>query len=205
VPKRKSAGANSAAQNGYGRPASERRPSGGPPLEEWTWTVGEIVGVFGIKGELKVRLDTDFPERFAALRQVCLRPAAGEPILHDVQGARLHKGQVLLRLRTIDSIEAAERWRGAKVQVPRAQAVELPENSYYAADIVGFDVVTRDGKTLGKLEQILPYPAHDLFQVRAALIPAVKEIVVEVDTANRRIVVDPPEGLLPEEEPETVE
>lgn len=209
LPRRKSGGPDGAAQReGNGRPASEPRPLGGVPLDEWTWTIGEVIGVFGIKGEMKVRLETDFPDRFAALKRICLRPSrieAGPPVLFEVQSARLHKGQVLLKLRTIDRIEDAERWRGAKVQIPRAQAVALPENSYYAADIIGFDVVTRDGRPLGKLEKILPYPAHDLFQVGAALIPAVKEIVLEVDTANRRIVVDPPAGLLPGDEPETVE
>ena len=152
---------------------------------------GEVVGVFGIKGEMKVRLETDFPDRFAKLKQVCLRPPAGNPEIREVRGARLHKGQVLLKLTGIDRIEDAERWRGAKVQVPREDAVPLPKGSYYAADIVGFEVVTPDGRSLGKLEKILPYPAHDLFQVGEALIPAVKEIVVEVDTAGRRIVVEP--------------
>lgn len=190
---------------GNGRPNAGAMPSGATGLDDWTWTIGEIVGVFGIKGDLKVRLDTDFPERFAGLKQVCLRPPVGDPVLWDVQGTRLHKGQVLLKLRGVDSIEDAQRLRGAKVQVPRAQAVKLPENSYYATDIVGMDVVTRDGKPLGMLDKVLPYPAHDLFQVGAALIPAVKEIVIEVDTANRRIVVDPPVGMLPGDEPETVE
>jgi 16S rRNA processing protein RimM len=206
TPKRKT-GSNSSEAVGPGnvRPASVAKPAKAVGLDEWTWTVGEVAGVFGIKGELKVRLETDFPNRFAGLKQVCLRPAVGAPRLMDIQTARLHKGQVLLKLQSVDSIEDAQRLRGAKVQLPRAQAVELPENSYYAVDIVGMDVVTRDGKLLGTLDKVLPYPAHDLFQVGAALIPAVKEIVLEVDTVNRRIVVDPPAGLLPNDEPETVE
>lgn len=169
-------------------------------LDEWNWTVGEVVGVFGIKGEMKVRLETDFPDRFARLKQVCLRPSAGNPEVRDVESTRLHKGQVLLKIRGIDRIEDVDRWRGARVQIPRSEAVALPAGSYYSADIVGFEVVSRDGKPLGTLEKVLPYPAHDLFQVGDALIPAVKEIVVEVDTANRRIVVDPPAGLLPGDE-----
>jgi len=174
-------------------------------LDDWNWTVGEVAGVFGIKGEMKVRLETDFPDRFAKLKQVCLRPATGEPAIKQIRSARLHKGQVLLKLEGIDRIEEAEPWRGAKVQIPRADAVPLPQNSYYAADIVGMDVVTREGKPLGKLDKVLAYPAHDLFQVGEALIPAVKEIVLEVDTERRRIVVDPPAGLLPGDAPETVE
>ena len=173
-------------------------------LDEWTWTIGEVTSPFGIKGEMKVRLETDFPDRFSKLTRVCLRTPSGAPRLFDIAGSRLHKGQLLLKLTGVDRIEDVDLWRGAKVQIPRSQAVELPENSYYAVDIVGMEVVTQDGRRLGKLDRILPYPAYDLFQVGEALIPAVKEIVVEVDAAARRIVVNPPAGMLPGDEPETV-
>lgn len=167
--------------------------------------MGEVVGVFGIRGELKVRLETDFPDRFAKLNKVCLRPPSAQPALYEIESARLHKTQVLLKLKGVNSIERAQTLRGCRVQIPRSDAVPLPKNSYYAADIVGMEVVTRDGKALGRLDKVLQYPAHDLFQVGEVLIPAVKEMVIEMDTANRRIVVVLPEGLLPHDEPETAE
>src|SRR5438105_6262573 len=117
-------------------------------LDEWNWTIGEVVSTFGIKGEMKVRLETDFPERFQGLKQVCLRPPRGEPKLVQVEGTRLHKGQALLKVDGIPDLTAAERWRGAKVQIQRAQAVLLPPDSYYSADLVGFEVMTRDGRSL---------------------------------------------------------
>jgi len=177
-------------------------------LDEWNWTVGVVAGAFGIRGEMKVRLETDFPDRFNSLKQVCLRPVSGSARpagLYDVKGARLHKNQILLSLRGIDKIEQVEELRGFSVQIPRADAVKLPSNSYYAVDLVGMEVVTRQGRVLGTLDKVLPYPAYDLFQVGEALIPAVKEIVIEVNTVNRRIVVDPPAGMLPGDDPETVE
>ena len=176
-------------------------------LDDWTWTIGLVSGAFGIRGEMKVRLETDFPDRFAKLKQNCLRPPeprATVAKLFEIEGARLHKGQVLLKLQGVDKIEQVDPWRGAWVQIRRAEAVPLPKDNYYAVDIVGMDVVTLEGRPLGKLKQVLPYPAYDLFQVGEILIPAVKEIVIEVDTVNRRIVVDPPEGLLPDSKPETV-
>ncbi len=174
-------------------------------LPEWNWTIGTVVSTFGRFGELRVRYETDFPERFETLKRVCLRPASGAPKLFDVQRTRPHKGHVLVKLAGVESIDDAEVWRGGSVQVPREEAVPLPEDTYYAADLVGMDVVTADGRSLGKLERILPYPAHHLLQMGDILIPAVKEIVVEVDTARRRIVVAPPAGLLPGDEPETVD
>ena len=169
-------------------------------LSEWNWTVGEVVGTFGIRGELKVRIESDFPDRFARLKQVCLRPVNGEPQLLSVERARIHKGQVLLKLAGVDRIEDAEAWRGAAVQIKRGEAVELPRDAYYVSDLVGMDVFTKDGRSIGKLDKVLPYPAQDLWQVGEALIPAVKPIVVSVDPASRRITIDPPAGLLPDEE-----
>ena len=118
--------------------------------------------------------------------------------LFSVEGARIHKGHVLLKLEGIDSIDDAEAWREARVQVRRSDAVPLAEGSYYVADLIGMEVVTRDGRALGRLEQVLPYPAQDLLKVGDILIPAVKEFVDEVDVAGKKIVVAPPPGLLPE-------
>src|ERR1051325_2185670 len=111
-------------------------------LEHWNWTIGEVVATFGIKGEMRVRVETDFPERFQGLKQVCLRPRAGEPILATVERTRLHKGQALLKIEGVSDMTGAERWRGAKGQMQRAEAVPLPRDSSYSADLVGLDVIT---------------------------------------------------------------
>ena len=174
-------------------------------LPEWNWTVGEVVGTFGIRGELKVRIESDFPDRFARLKRVCLRPKTGEPRLFAVEKTRLHKTQVLLKVEGVDRIEDAEAWRGALLQVKQEEAMPLPADSYYVKDLVGLEVVTKDGRVVGKIDRVLPNPGHDLWQVGEALIPAVKQIVISVDQAAKRVIIDPPEGLLPGEEPEVVE
>ena len=174
-------------------------------LPEWNWTVGEVVAPFGIRGEMKVRLESDFPDRFARLKTVCLRPRRGEPKLFSVLGSRLHKGQVLLKLEGVDRIEDVDALRGALVQVKKEEAVALPAGSYYVSDLIGMEIVTKDGRSLGNLEKVLPNPGHDLWQVGEALIPAVKQIVLSVDREANRITVDPPEGMLPGDEAETVE
>jgi 16S rRNA processing protein RimM len=174
-------------------------------LPEWNWTVGEVVGAFGIRGEMKVRLESDFPDRFARLKTVCLRLPRGGARLVSIERSRLHKGQVLLKVEGIDRIEDVEPWRGAWVQVKQEQAVVLPADSYYVKDLVGMEVFTKDGRLLGKVDKVLPNPGHDLWQVGEALIPAVKQIVTSVDATSRRITIDPPEGMLPGEEPEAVE
>jgi len=104
----------------------------------------------------------------------------------------------LLKLVGIDNIEQAEAWRGAKIQISRDDAVELPEDNYYKVDLEGMDVVTKSGRVLGKLVEVMSNPGHDLLRVGDILVPAVKQIVVDVNVVDRIITIDPPEGMLPD-------
>ncbi len=170
------------------------------PYEEWSWTVGEIVAPFGRIGEVKVRLDTDFPDRFAHLKQVCLRWGSGVARLVEIEAARLHKGQILLKLRGMESIDDAETLRGAIVQVKADDAVRLPVNEYYVHDLLGCEVVTVQGRVLGTLTSVLSGPANDVYVVGQGkseiLLPAIQSVVVDVNLRDKRIVVQPSPGLL---------
>ena len=155
-------------------------------------------------GEVKVRLDTDFPDRFARLKQVCLRWPSGDARIVDVEKARLHKGQILLKIRGMESIDDAETLRNTLVQIKPDDAVRLPANEYYIHDLLGCEVVTVQGRLLGPLTSVLINPANDVYVVGQGkseiLLPAVRDVIVEVDLPNRRIVVQPSPGLLPEEQ-----
>lgn len=171
--------------------------------EDWSWTIGEIVAPFSRFGEVKVRMETDFPDRFARLLQVCLRRPSGEARLYRVEGVRLHKGQALLKLEGVESISDAETLRNSLVQVRRQEAVALPENEFYIHDLLGCEVVTAEGRTLGTLTSVLRGGANDIYVVGSGkseiLLPAIKDVVRKVDMAARRILVTPTPGLLPGE------
>lgn len=169
---------------------------------DWNLIIGEIVAPFGLAGEMKVRLETDFPERFNQLRRVCVRRPNGEALLLDVTGVRHHKGQVLLKLRGITSIEQAEALRNSLVQVRREEAVRLPENEYYIHDLIGCEVVTVEGRVLGPLTTVLRGAGNDVYVIgqgkEELLLPAVQDVVRRIDLTQRRIVVEPTPGLLPD-------
>jgi 16S rRNA processing protein RimM len=173
------------------------------PLVEWNLIIGEIVAPFGLAGEVKVRLETDFPERFKHLKQVCLRWPTGKAALHDVEGVRFHKGQVLLKLRGIVSIDTAEMLRNTLVQVRAEEAVALPANEYYIHDLVGCAVVTLDGRRLGEVTSVLRSDANDVLLIGQGkdevLLPMVRDVVRHVDVSARRIEVTLTPGLLPDE------
>ncbi|MBC7528573.1 MAG: 16S rRNA processing protein RimM [Chthonomonadaceae bacterium] len=175
-----------------------------PDLEsEWTLIVGEIVAPFSRFGEVKVNLLTDFPERFERLKQVSIRSSYGDTRLMPVQTARLHKGQILLKLKGVETMNDAENLRGYIVSVRQSDAVPLASNEFYIHDLLGCEVVTEDGQTLGKITNILSNPANDIYVVGAGkdeiLLPAVRDVIKSVDIAARRVVATPTPGLLPGE------
>jgi 16S rRNA processing protein RimM len=157
-----------------------------------------VVGVFGIAGELKVRPETDFPERFAATPTVYL---GAERAPFRVTGARVAQPHVILRLDGVTDANAAERLRGAPVYVPASQATALPPERFYLHDVVGLRAERPDGTPLGTVVAVYTGLANDVFAVRATgsgrevLVPAVKEMVVRVDVPAGVVVLDPIPGL----------
>lgn len=152
--------------------------------------IGRIVGSFGIKGEVKIQPLTDFEERFDLGQTVFVRSSP-----RKIESSRFHKGQWLLGLEGCTSRSAAEELQWEDVYASSEGRPELPQDTFLTKDLIGMEVFEEDGTSLGVVEDVLPYPAHDLFQVGAILIPVVKEFVRAVDPAARRITVRLIEGM----------
>ena len=168
------------------------------PEEAWDILVGVIVGAHGVRGEVRVTPETDFPERFAELEQIFLVPPKGEGRLVKILGARQHagKGQVLLTLEGIDVREKAALLRGSELLIRPSELRPLAEDQYYEFQILGLQVVTEEGQDLGPVTDILRTGANDVYETPVALIPAVAQTIREVDLPGGRIVVRWMEGLL---------
>jgi len=155
----------------------------------------------GIRGEVRVKPLTDFPERLGTTARVTAQ-IRGERRSFEVERARPHgRGMYVLKLRGIDDRSSAESLRGAVLEVPRDKAVPLPDDTYYVFDLIGSAVYDLDGNKLGEIADVIGAAANDVYVVKAddgaeILIPAVKHVVRLVDVASRRVVVDPPPGLL---------
>ncbi|MCI0389767.1 MAG: ribosome maturation factor RimM [Acidobacteria bacterium] len=163
-------------------------------------SVARIARPQGHRGEVIADLLTDFPERFASLDRVYIKRADGRLLVLDLESSRTHKGRVALKFAGYDSINRAEELRDARVMVSRDRLIELPDDTYYDFDLIGCEVAGADGQQLGRVEEIKNYGAAPLLLVRDGkrehLIPLVLSICVEIDTEQKRIVVNPPEGLL---------
>jgi 16S rRNA processing protein RimM len=163
--------------------------------------IGEITRAHGLGGELKVLPLTDHPERFEHLKACVLWDEPRdrrEP--RAITRARLHDGAVLVALAGCDSAEAATALVGRYLALPEAEALPLPPGQFYPWQLEGCRVVTEDGREVGWVAQVERSAAQDRWVVRAEgrehLVPAVPEIVLDVDLAARRVVIRPPQGLL---------
>jgi 16S rRNA processing protein RimM len=164
--------------------------------------VGRIVGVHGIRGELKVEPLTDFPERFAPGVELLLVSPTGEVRPAKVLTSRTHKGRVLLQMKGVADRTAAEALRGGFFKVEEDDLAPLPEGRYYHFQLVGLEVFTESGERLGDVKEVVPTGGnlvlivHD--GVREVLLPFIDDVVREVDREAGRITVHLLEGLLPD-------
>lgn len=172
-----------------------------PAIDQERIVVAEVVRPHGIRGELIVKSQTDVPGRLEQLKKAQARLASGSDIAIEVASARVHKGEWILKLVGVDSIDAAERFRGADLWVPFAERGVLPEGEYFQNELTGFTVVdAASRRRLGVIEGWQKYGGPALMQLtvdgREVLIPFVDSICKHVDLRSRTIMVDLPEGLL---------
>ena len=165
---------------------------------EWA-TIGKVVALFGIRGELKVLLLTDIPNRFAGLGAVYAGPDHTRRL---IQSIRPYKGEmIVLKLEGIDDANTAESLRDQNLAIPVSELAQLPPDSYYQHDILGLMVITLDGQKLGSIVDIIVTGSNDVYVIKVpdgsqVLIPAIKNVIKQVDLIRRTMYIDPLPGLL---------
>lgn len=167
--------------------------------------LGEILRPHGVRGELRVRLLTDYPERIAKLDKVYLgsSPNAPNPTPYAVEGFRMNTPYGLLKLREISDRDAADRLRQLFVMIDIAHAVPLEDGEFYLYQLIGMSVVLEDGQPLGTLVEVLETGANDVYIVDSpdygeVLIPVIDETILSTDVTAGIVTVRLPEGLLPD-------
>ena len=178
------------------RKSRKRIPILRDPLKEWTKVIGEIVGVHGLRGAVKIAPATELLARFAPGNQVCLVSPTERRILVTIEDCEIKGNRVTLKLTGVDSVEEAERLIGWQLAIHPDTAPSLAEGEFLVSDVLGMIVVTVDGREVGPVIEVEHTPAHDLYVTPRGLIPATKQFVKEIDWQSRRIVVDVPNGLL---------
>ncbi len=127
--------------------------------------VGQIVNTFGIKGQLKVKPFTDDINRFEELKTVyiCKKNEMKKVEIEDV---KYNKQCVLLKIKGIENLTEAEKYKGLFLKIDRKDAKKLPKDTYFIADILGLEVYTEEGELLGKVDDIFPTGANDVYVIK---------------------------------------
>lgn len=167
-------------------------------MEMNEFRVGVITSPHGLRGEVKVYPVTEDPSRFLKMKEVILKANTGDTILH-IQKARLQKNMVILQFKEYQHINEVENLRQKELYVTRDKAIPLQEDEYYVADLIGLEVWTKEGEFLGKLKEVLPTGANDVYVIGSTegeiLIPAIKSCIIEVNLKDNKMIVHLMEGL----------
>lgn len=162
--------------------------------------IGEIVGSHGVRGEVKVYSHTDFPERFFDLETVKARKGKLTRSFH-VEKVRRHKNFFIILFAEVASRNQAEELQGWELVVEVKNAVPLPPGHYYDFQLLGLEVWNiLTNSVLGTIVEVLHLPANAVYRVensqgKSLLIPALRQVVKRVDLENRRMDIEPLEGL----------
>lgn len=162
--------------------------------------VGVITSTHGVRGEVKVYPTTDDAVRFKQLKHVLL-DTGKETLSLEIQGVKFFKQFVILKFKGIDNINEVERYKRCPLLVVRKDAVELDEDEYFIADMIGMTVETEDGKEFGTLKDVIETGANDVYVIESrehgeVLIPAIRECILDVDVEEQKMKIHLMDGLI---------
>ena len=168
-------------------------------MEEY-FEIGQIVNTSGLKGILKIKPFTDDIKKFSNLKTIYIKTKSGLTEF-KIEQVRYVKNMVMLKLAGIDTVEEAEKYRNLYIKILRDQEEELEEGSYYVVDILGCKVNTDANQELGKIVDVFQTGSNDVYVVKdeqgkQILLPAIKQVIKNVDIKNNIITVHLLEGLV---------
>lgn len=168
-------------------------------MEEY-FEIGQIVNTSGLNGVLKVKPFTDDINKFSNFKTIYIK-TKNSLVEFKIEQVRYVKNMVMLKLAEIDTVEEAEKYRNLYIKVLRNKEEELEKDSYYVVDILGCQVNTDENQELGKVVDVFQTGSNDVYVVKdeqgkQILLPAIKDVIKNVDIKNKIITVHLLEGLV---------
>lgn len=167
--------------------------------------LGEILRPHGVRGELRMRILTDYPERINKLKTVYVGTDTESADIREyhVQHMRMNQNYGLLKLAELDDRDQADLLRALYVMIPIEKAVPLEEGEFYLYQIIGLSVQTAEGQVIGTIREVLETGANDVYVVESqqygeVLIPVTEEIIIKTDIQAQVVTIKLMEGLLPD-------
>jgi 16S rRNA processing protein RimM len=171
------------------------------PLNNELLLIGKIISAHGIHGELKVQVLADNPKIFRNGLSIYYCNNEHQLVKCQVLKTQTSGKLILLELQDIQDRTSAETLAGSLVYIHPGDLPELTEGVYYCHQLIGLDARLKNGDIIGKVVDVLSYPAHDQYVIELAngkqfMLPAMKEFIVEIDLQIKKLTIDPPEGLI---------
>lgn len=168
-------------------------------MEEYL-EIGQIVNTNGIKGFLKINPFTDDIKRFNKLKTIYI-VTKKELTEFTIEEVKYNKNMVLLKLKGIDSIEEAEKYKNCYIKINKKDIVKLPKDSYFIFDLIGCKVYTQNQEFLGEVDDIFSTGSNDVYVVKdekgkQILLPAIASVIKQIDIKDKKIVINLIEGLI---------
>lgn len=161
---------------------------------------GKIVSIHGLKGEVKIQPWCDSPEYLCTFK--CLYSKSGDRV-YEIERIRPQGNMVIAKLKGIDTPEQAQALRGRILYIDRDDA-DLPEGSYFVADLIGLEVRDESGRSYGVISDVLQTGANDVYEIKSNdgklyYIPAIPSVIISTDIQDGIMVIYPMEGLFDED------
>jgi 16S rRNA processing protein RimM len=166
--------------------------------------IGKIVGVHGLQGAVKVRSYAESIACFTPAEGLTMIDTAGHRSHCEVLWARPQKNGICLALKDVTTRQQAEGLAGCELLIPREKLPPLDEDTHYWIDLIGLAVFSTDRQCLGRITEVIATGANDVYvvttpegyPVKEILLPAIASVILEVDVAGQKMVVELPEGLI---------
>jgi len=162
--------------------------------------LGKVIRPHGLQGLLRIRSYAQSEESFLKAGIVFLKTGSGEIQEYQVLSVRPHKNIFLLKLKGLSSLDDAERLREAEILIREDSSGSGKDLEYFWYELIGLRVYTDTGRYIGEIRHILPTGSNDVYVVREGekeiLIPAIHDVVKEIDLADKRMIISEMEGLL---------
>ncbi len=161
--------------------------------------VGVITNSHGVKGEVKVFPLTDDIDRFNYLENAYI---GKNKIKVSVEKVRQHKNLAIIKFNEYNNINEILKFKDDYIYIDDGDKVNLPKDHFFIYDLIGSQVFDMESNLVGILEDVIKGPSNDIYVVKNKeknkeyLIPSVKEFIHEVDILNKKIIIDPIEGMI---------
>jgi len=165
-----------------------------------TLCVGKVIKPHGLQGLLRIWSYAQSEKSFLQAGSVFLKSRDGEVHEYTVLSVQSHKNIFLMKLKELCSLELAEYYRGAEIYIKKDTLIEKNEDEYFWYELLELGVYLENGEYLGSIHQIIPTASNDIYVVKKGeneiLIPAIYDVIKEIDIENGKMVISAIEGLI---------